>query len=653
MTISSNSAVAADAVDWTRMAEPQEDGYDTQVVLRFATSRAPHLHAAPWQRRPTGTDPTIFDGSVSVRHMAVNLAYDPPIIDGPIDHPNIHRAAELVRLWPAAFRQFQQLIDSFHPLWLDTVPADTSEPPLISCSGIDPLTFGLVRATVCNHWMLAEAFVHEMAHQKLIALGVSIESAAQIVRNPPQRLYRSPVIRDRLRPMTAVLHAEYSFTYITQLNIHMYRHGVDQAARDIAAQLLAENLSRIREGLGELDQYLETDEAGASFFLGLRQWVTRLVDEGEEILRERTHGYTGSGIGCSARRPNPPSQSTSTAPVGGGNVAVLTGPAAASALIAAQNPWVFFSNGYGDYILAWPTMRALAGLFPGKLGLLTRSGVGEQFFHDVDFRCRLHVPMHLAVDGLGLDFDAAGVAGTIGSCDLLISLNPWHSRSVDELAARLAPAHSIGFFPAFQCRLALDYTIHAAELTFAVARQIDPSLRLDSFAQPAVFNITSPLTKGEAENILFVHSATRPERNWPLDRMQAVISRFLDTHPRFRVFVVGPLELPRRLQQRKVDCTARSIPEIGGLIGQADLFFGVDSWCLHLADLANVPTVGLFAPRRAVEWGVRFAPNISLCAVDAMDDLKEEQVFQALEKTWDAGRPAPCTAHVAKDVRVV
>ena len=50
---------------------------------------------------------------------------------------------------------------------------------------------------------------------------MSFESATAIVGNDPAQRHVSPIVKDRTRPMTAVLHAQYSYVHVTALDLHM------------------------------------------------------------------------------------------------------------------------------------------------------------------------------------------------------------------------------------------------------------------------------------------------------------------------------------------------------------------------------------------------------------------------------------------------
>ena len=51
---------------------------------------------------------------------------------------------------------------------------------------------------------------------------------------------------------------------------------------------------------------------------------------------------------------------------------------------------------------------------------------------------------------------------------------------------------------------------------------------------------------------------------------------------------------------------------------------------LHASDLARVPSVGLFGPTLAREFGFRFAPNITLQSASQMRTIPVEQVYLAV-----------------------
>ena len=95
--------------------------------------------------------------------------------------------------------------------------------------------------------MLASNLVHEVAHQKLFALGVLKESSTALVENDPSELYDSPVITDRQRPMTAGARAVRLMYYVTQLELEVIEVEPPGSRRERMLQRVAHNVRRLRE----------------------------------------------------------------------------------------------------------------------------------------------------------------------------------------------------------------------------------------------------------------------------------------------------------------------------------------------------------------------------------------------------------------------
>jgi hypothetical protein len=263
-------------VSWTRVAEPQEDQYDSFVAIELARRQG-------YVSAPIGEALTAFDGKVAIRNDITFL--DPNCVPAEHNHHNIEKACALIRFWPSAFTQMQLLVESIS-VFMDT-RFDMYENSIgsISCHG--DKGFGWIAATVNTAEGLAQAMVHEMAHNKLLALGVGLESAERIILNPPDERFKSPIRYDCLRPMPAVIHAQYSFTYVAALCIEIIK-----AARNkemsylIAERALATKLPKLEFGLEVIEKNVKIDQAGAGFIEGLFRWLGRVFDDGHHILNE-------------------------------------------------------------------------------------------------------------------------------------------------------------------------------------------------------------------------------------------------------------------------------------------------------------------------------------------------------------------------------
>jgi len=267
--------------DWSRLAEPQADQYDTDVILRLASTTTSAFRPQPYTRTPVADSPTAFDGQVAIRYVYRSLPESTLLStyyrDAPADHPNIGVAAEYVRRWPIAFAQCQRLLEAIHPAIDPRIPFESTEIYRgSSCHSYERL-FGTMWATIYCPIGLAEAIVHEMAHQKLRVLGVSFESATTVVGNDPSLLYASPIVKDRQRPMTAVLHGEYAYVHVTTLDIHMLEAEPDPIKREVLRGVLRRNLSRIEEGYDTIRRHFKPGEHGREFMDGFARWMEKTI----------------------------------------------------------------------------------------------------------------------------------------------------------------------------------------------------------------------------------------------------------------------------------------------------------------------------------------------------------------------------------------
>jgi len=268
------------APDWSRLAAPQDDGYDTGVILAMAGAG---------ERAPPNGAPAMFGGRALLAAREGGLRGDRFTV-APLDHPNIVRGEMLVALWPAAHRQCAALLREVSPFLDTTLTPEQWRYNHGSSSDGFPFPFGIVCATVDNAPGFAQALVHETAHHKLRALGVQINAAERLIANDPAALFESPIVRDRRRPMTAVVHAQYSFMHVTALDVAMYDNAPDEETRAAAAFLLARNVPRMENGRRELAAHLRTDAAGDAFFASFDRWSDATLRRGREILDERGLG---------------------------------------------------------------------------------------------------------------------------------------------------------------------------------------------------------------------------------------------------------------------------------------------------------------------------------------------------------------------------
>jgi len=301
-------------------------------------------------------------------------------------------------------------------------------------------------------------------------------------------------------------------------------------------------------------------------------------------------------------------------------------------------PVVIFGNATGDHLLALPAFRALASLFPSRLSIVCMPGFRRTFFSGLPVRSILEIKMSRK---LPRTFNAASAARRIGKCDLLISINPWRSVSLDGLVGLVAPDLSIGFSPAFRIPLRQQFAEHATAEAFRVPARINPRLRLTDFAyplrlppqvRPRIREFLRAVAPGK--RILTVHNETKSNKVWPRNRMRRLLRAFLERHPDFVVFILNFKKPNLRLPDFKDRIIhSRRLPLLYafGVVRECDLFLGADSSMLHAADMFRVPGVGLFGPTDPRRYGFRFAHHRHVRNRRGMRYIRESAVLAALE----------------------
>jgi len=277
------------SVDWRRMAAPQKDGYDTDMTLRLAEHGGSPLRPLPYRRPPMDGAATFCDGMVAVRQAPELGLMTDRILPAELDHPNLAIGAAFLARWPEGYAQFGRLVDTVYP-YTDPAQARQGEWALGSSSHSYEEDFGSVHATVDNALGFAQALIHEMAHQKLRALGVSIETAERLIANDPSERFDSPIRKDQTRPMTAVFHAQYSFIHVTALDLRMLAKAKVERERQCILMLLARNVPRMQAGYEEVARHISTDAAGRSFLDAFMDWSRDVLQRGQAELDANGYG---------------------------------------------------------------------------------------------------------------------------------------------------------------------------------------------------------------------------------------------------------------------------------------------------------------------------------------------------------------------------
>lgn len=187
-----------------------------------------------------------------------------------------------LELWPAARRQCAEVLHAITPL--TQVGGCHGGGGHGGSCGQYRDDFGWIYATADGAWGFAEGIVHEMAHWKLRALGVWFEEWTDLLlENKSDERYASPVRKDTLRPMGAVLHGQYSYVHVAQMVVHMLAAEPQPSPGDF--EWVDLQLARIAEGQGTLRAHARgTPGIGDAFLIGLDDWTTRVLAAGRALV---------------------------------------------------------------------------------------------------------------------------------------------------------------------------------------------------------------------------------------------------------------------------------------------------------------------------------------------------------------------------------
>jgi ADP-heptose:LPS heptosyltransferase len=120
---------------------------------------------------------------------------------------------------------------------------------------------------------------------------------------------------------------------------------------------------------------------------------------------------------------------------------------------------------------------------------------------------------------------------------------------------------------------------------------------------------------------------------WTGERWTSLLESFLNRHGLLVVVVVGYRHAGvAQASDRVLLAYGNSLDASMALVAAADMFIGVDSCMLHVADFFRVPGVGLFGPTRASEFGFFLAPSVHIQAQEKMDDIQVEDVLGPAER---------------------
>lgn len=271
-----------DQIDWARMAKPQPDGYDSDVMAALLQDRW------QWSRAMPGPEAlTLVGGTVAVVQDPYRVR-SKDFADAFADVTTTELAAidQYLAAWPAGYVALAKFLDQF---WPKRFLGGWGRG---SCSGhhaIDETTrVTNVFVTVSDPQGCAEGIYHEVGHFRLETLGMNIDDHdGRLITNPITDGYTSPVRRFAedgktpiTRPMCAVIHGLYAWLMLSENDLWC----AEQISASAASVYLRQNLPKISDGIAEIERYAQPTPRGEPFLSGMLAWARDIVDRGERVL---------------------------------------------------------------------------------------------------------------------------------------------------------------------------------------------------------------------------------------------------------------------------------------------------------------------------------------------------------------------------------
>lgn len=261
------------------MNEPAMD-YGQLVVPGDGCAQYQALASARWGTPLDEPDLPVLLGDCRIEAMPIKIgdAFQPESVD----HPNIAAARDLFEHWPEAQAGFGALVSRFWPLGLVDEPDKRARG---SCSGHQITEDGHRAAYVTVYDPIGcwEGLLHEWGHLRLWTLGVELETHdGGLLEHDDEERFVSPIRRDKLRPMSAVLHGVYCWVLMNDGRQRLFGKVND-------AQLpgcLAWDLPKIEEGIITISEHARWTESGEAFGDALLEYAARVVANGWDLLGE-------------------------------------------------------------------------------------------------------------------------------------------------------------------------------------------------------------------------------------------------------------------------------------------------------------------------------------------------------------------------------
>ena len=303
-----------------------------------------------------------------------------------------------------------------------------------------------------------------------------------------------------------------------------------------------------------------------------------------------------------------------------------------------RNPLLIHTNGIGDSILAVPAVRALEMAYSGRLSILTRhSHVIRELHDDGSFRSITEMP-----DFGRSKTETRDLASILEKHDMFISLDHYVAPEHQTICRLRNGSYSIGLFPTYGHCVNRSINKHSVDEYFDIVTALFPDESICSYVHvPRVRSESVAIALGlvgerAVGHILAVHSETGSNKRWTGSGFREVTRHFLSRVPASLVWVLDFHGLDHwwdGLDSDRVIFVPRLRFDVRmAMMSLANVFVGIDSSMLHLADLFRVPSIALFTKTDSRRWGLRFAQGTTIQTANVPETQSIDAISEAIER---------------------
>lgn len=269
-------------IDWSSLAEPQDDGYDSEIIGDLATESFGF-------EKGIITGSSFLGGEVELRAIETSSIFQTiPSFD---DKEFLQAENLLISTWNTIYAQCQYLLVAVYPFIHEKSSEDDGERLGYWCSHGD---FGevIVRVYEDSSINILEGLVHELANWKLHAMGVHMTYWDSLITNGVDELYEISTLPNDSRSIGHLLHVLYSHTHTFDLLQRIERYSSSYLYNRRRTGFLPdyetlyqpsyklwikEFRNRIIADKLTLNRNLRTTADGTAFYGGLSNWIDRLL----------------------------------------------------------------------------------------------------------------------------------------------------------------------------------------------------------------------------------------------------------------------------------------------------------------------------------------------------------------------------------------